>query len=87
MYSNWAEASIAIVAILKSREEMLRPFVVGTIAINYLLLLGICFIHGGHYDRGTAYSMLMVSVYARMLPLCVVPLVGAAWLDVGFRGR
>ncbi|KAF1952097.1 hypothetical protein CC80DRAFT_552849 [Byssothecium circinans] len=85
LLSNWAEASIAVVAVLKSRDEMLRPFVVGTIAINYLLLLGIYFIHGGHYDRDTAYSMLMVSINVRMLPIRIVPLVGVAWLDAGFQ--
>jgi Ca2+/H+ antiporter len=72
---------------LESRAGIVAPFLVGTIALNHLLLLGICFIHGGHYDHSGGYSMLMVSVFSRMLPPCIALLLCPIILEAGFGGK
>lgn len=59
-------------AALKREGNFVQAFLIGTIAINQLLLLGACFIHGGYRDRETSYSMSMASLHISMLPIYVV---------------
>jgi Ca2+/H+ antiporter len=86
-YSNWIEASFAIAAILKGQNNIVPTFLVGTIAINQLFTLGVCFVHGGHQDRTRKYQMSMAIVYARMLPGGFALALSPTAFDVGIQGE
>ncbi|KAL5378637.1 hypothetical protein PMIN02_011177 [Paraphaeosphaeria minitans] len=86
LLSNWTEASLAIAAASKGQSDLVRAFLVGAIAINHLLLLGICFIQGGHHGRRTSYPMLMASLHIRMLPMYVVLMLPPIAFEVGSQG-
>ncbi|KAK7178442.1 hypothetical protein PSPO01_15515, partial [Paraphaeosphaeria sporulosa] len=86
LLSNWTEASLAIVAASKGQSDLVQAFLVGAIAINHLLLLGICFIQGGHHGRRTSYSMLMASLHIRMLPMYIVLMLPPIAFEVGSQG-
>lgn len=78
IFSNWTEAALAIAAVLRGQTILTKAFLVGSVSINSLLLLGISFIHGGHRNCRNAYEMLMAPIHARMLPVGSALLISSA---------
>jgi hypothetical protein len=66
--SNWTESALAVIAAWKGRGTIVPAFLVGAVAMNHLLLLGVCFIHGGHYSSEIKYPVLMTPIHTRTLP-------------------
>jgi Ca2+/H+ antiporter len=60
---------------------------VGAVAINHLVLLGVCFINGGHHTSKTRYPFLMALIHARMLPAALALLVCAASTNAQTEGK
>ncbi|KAF9730146.1 Vacuolar calcium ion transporter 2, partial [Paraphaeosphaeria minitans] len=85
LLSNWIEASLAIAAASKGQSDFVRAFLVGAVAINHLLLLGSCFIQGGHHGRRASYPMLIASFHIRMLPVYIVLMLPLIAFEVGFQ--
>jgi Ca2+/H+ antiporter len=71
---------------MKGQPSIVQSFLVGSVAINHLLLLGICFIHGGHHDRESTYPMLIAPISARMLPAGFALLLSSVMSTTGFEG-
>lgn len=86
-YSNWTEASLAVVAVWKGQANIVQAFVIGTVAINHLLLLGICFIHGGHHIRETSYPLLLASMHCRVIPFGIALSLGLSVFATDLGGR
>jgi len=76
-----------MVAAWNGESKLVTAFLVGTVGINLLFLLGICFINGGHHTSKTRYPLLMASIHARMLPPALAVLVCAASTNVQSGGK
>lgn len=87
MASNWTDSALAMVAAWTGQSDVVPAFLVGAIAINHLLLLGVCFINGGHHTSKTRYPFLMASIHARMLPAALALLACAASANARSEGK
>ncbi|RYN53072.1 hypothetical protein AA0117_g13349, partial [Alternaria alternata] len=81
--SNWTESALAVVAAWTGQNVLGPTFLVGATTINQLVLLGACFIHGGHHSGATSYPKLMASIHARALPAGLALLAYAAVSNAG----
>lgn len=85
--SNWTDSVLAIVAAWTGQSKVIPASLVGGIAINHLLLLGVCFIHGGYHMSETKYLSMMASIHARLLPAAVAILVCATSANAWSGGK
>jgi hypothetical protein len=60
---------------------------VGAITVNQLVLLGACFIQGGHHSRAIRYPMIMALIHARALPAGLVLSAYAVVSNAGSEGK
>lgn len=85
--SNWTESALAVVAAWKGRGTIVPAFLVGAVAINHLLLLGVCFIHGGHRSSEIKYLVLMTPIHTRILPAGLALLTCVAFSNARSGGK
>ncbi|KAL6150076.1 hypothetical protein ACJQWK_02646 [Exserohilum turcicum] len=80
--SNWTDIVLAVAAAWIGQSKITPAFFVGTIAINHILLMGVCFMNGGHHANKITYSSMMASIHARLLPAALALIVCAAVANV-----
>jgi hypothetical protein len=85
--SNWTESALSAVAACMNHKAIVPAFLVGGTAFNCLLVLGACFVHGGHHSSKIQYPFLMTVVHARTLPAGLALCAYTAFYDMGSKGK
>ncbi|EMD86758.1 hypothetical protein COCC4DRAFT_62957 [Bipolaris maydis ATCC 48331] len=84
--SDWAHSVLALVAAWTGQSKIVPASLVGAIAVNHLVLIGVCFVNGVQNNNETRYPFMMAAIHARLLPAVLATLVCAgsanAWPGV-----